>query len=62
MVSDDGDLRRAAVGGVVRAAGLCGTYRLTVRRGARSREGKAIRLPALPRADRSIYKSGQSGK
>ena len=39
MVSDDGDLRAAAVGGVVRAAGLCGTYRLTVRRGARSRGG-----------------------
>ena len=42
MVRDDGDLRAAAVGGVVRAAGLCGAHRLTVRGGARSREGKAV--------------------
>ena len=62
MVRDDGDSHAAAVGGVVRAAGLCGAHRLTVRGGARSRQGKAVRLPVLPRAGRSTYRSGQFGK
>ena len=62
MVRDDGDPRAAAVGGVVRAAGLCGAHRLTVRGGARSRQGKAVRLPVFPRAGRSTYRSGQFGK
>ena len=39
MVSDDGDSRASAVGGVVRAEGLCGAHRFTVRGGTWGGEG-----------------------